>query len=66
MEFNVEEMALLAVFDTGNRAKTIAEMQEMKNLLESTISRLNRMTDEEYRELEIIEEEDSDDDSEYI
>lgn len=66
MEFNVEEMALLAVFDTGNRAETIAEMQEMKNLLDSTISRLNRMTDEEYRELEIIEEEDSDDDSEYI
>lgn len=66
MEFNVEEMALLAAFDTGDRAETIAEMQEMKNLLESTISRLNRMTDEEYRELEIIEEEDSDDDSEYV
>lgn len=66
MEYNVEEMALLAVFDTGDRAGTIAEMQEMKNLLDSTISHLNRMTDKEYRELEIIEEEDSDDDSEYI
>lgn len=66
MEFNVEEMALLATFDTGDRAKTMAEMREMKNLLDRTISRLDRMTDEEYKALEIIAEEDSEAGAEHL
>lgn len=54
MNFNVEEMNLIAAFDTGNRADTVEQMMEMRSLLDRTIAHLNRMTDEEYDSLEII------------
>lgn len=57
MNFNVEEMNLLAAFDTGDRAGTMEQMKEMRSLLDRTIAHLDRMTDEEYDSLEIVTDE---------
>ena len=62
MNFTLEEINLMCIYDTGTRSGLIAALTgmlgylqqdetELKNLTESVISRLNAMTDAEYTQL---------------
>ena len=57
--FTIQELNLICIYDTGTLADLIAtitemasqlteEEQELKTLSDSVLSKLNRMTDEEY------------------
>lgn len=57
MDFTVEEMNLICIFDTSTRAKLIREMQDalphmeepvLIELTENVIARISAMSDEEY------------------
>ena len=60
MEFTVEEMNLLCIFDTANREKLLAEIgesmtdvydPEMRDIMESAAAKLTDITDEEFSAL---------------
>ena len=62
MHFSIEEENLIYMFDKGNRALSIETMQnilphivgpEMQQLITSTVTKLESMTDREYQQLSV-------------
>ena len=53
MNFNAEEINLIAAFDMGIRADTLEQMQDMRSLLDAVIPKLEAMTDDGYVALEL-------------
>ena len=53
MNFNAEEINLIAAFDMGIRADTLEQMQDMRSLLDAVIPKLEAMTDDGYAALEL-------------
>ena len=60
MNFNAEEVNLIAAFDMGNRADTLEMMEDMLTLLGAVAKKLGDMTDEEYAALELSPAEEAD------
>ena len=60
MNFNAEEVNLIAAFDMGNRADTLEMMEDMLTLLGAVAKKLGDMTDEEYAALELSPAEEPD------
>lgn len=74
MNFTNDEMNLMCIYDTGNRdglIKALSEMRkeltvdevELRELTDSTIAKLEAMSDEDYDKLELFpdfDEEDAD------
>ena len=65
MNFNNDEMNLMCIYNTGNRKdllKALTEMQkelaademELRELTDSTIAKLEAMSDEDYEQLELF------------
>ena len=48
MNFNAEEMELIAAFFGANRTETLEAMQDMARLLERVIPRLEAMSDKAF------------------
>ena len=64
-DFTFEEQQLMSIYNPGTRLgliRTLAEMctyldkdeQELRNLTDSAIAKLNAMTDAEFRKLDLI------------
>lgn len=62
MGFTLEEMGLMAIFDTSDRSRLISEIRnslpdlrvpEMKELANSLLHRLEAMTDQEFAALDL-------------
>ena len=55
MNFNAEEINLIAAFDLdrGSRADTLEQMRDMHSLLDNVIPKLEAMTDDGYAALEL-------------
>ncbi|MBQ8935662.1 MAG: hypothetical protein IJ049_04605 [Oscillospiraceae bacterium] len=55
MNFNAEEINLIAAFDLdrGIRADTLEQMRDMRSLLDNVITKLEAMTDDGYVALEL-------------
>ena len=73
MNFNNDEKNLMCIYDTGNRMGLIRALSEMRNelrvdevelreLTDSTLSKLSAMTDDEYMELELYPDFDDEED----
>lgn len=70
MRLNVEEMNLLYMFDTSNRKAAVQDIldrslflenEELKEICQQTVKKLETMTDEEFAEIDFsIYEEDYD------
>jgi predicted DNA-binding protein len=73
MDFTVEEMNLICVFDVSSRAKLIREMTdalphmeeaELIDLTENVIARIRAMDDEEFSKAEFTADDDELDETE--
>ena len=64
MNFSNDEMNLMCIYDTGDRTGTLkalrdmrgelgADETELRRLTDSAITKLEAMTDEEYRDIEL-------------
>ena len=60
MNFNAEEVNLIAAFDMGNRRETLDMMEDMLTLLGAVVKKLGDMTNEEYAELDLSPAEEPD------
>jgi hypothetical protein len=72
MEYNVEEMNLMCIFEHSSRSVLMEDMTaslpyiddgEMASLMEQTIAHLKRMSDEEFAELDLEPDFDEEDES---
>ena len=56
MNFNAEEINLIAAFDLdrGRRTDTLEQMRDMRSLLDAVIPKLEAMTDDGYAALELV------------
>lgn len=72
MMISYEQQQLMCIYNTGSRTgliRTLNEMrtyleddeQKLKDLTDSTINRLNAMTDEEYSQLDLTPDFDTED-----
>ena len=73
MIFNNDEMNLMCIYDTGSRTglmNALSEMRkelsedevELRELTDSTLSKLSAMSDEDYEELELYPDFDDEED----
>lgn len=55
MNFNAEEINLIAAFDLdrGSRADTLEQMRDMQSILGTVIAKLNGMSEDDYAALEL-------------
>lgn len=55
MNFNAEEINLIAAFDLdrGSKVDTLEQMRDMRSLLDAVIPKLEAMTDDGYAALEL-------------
>ena len=53
MNFNAEEINLIAAFDMGNRRDTLEMMEDMLTLLGAVAKKVGDMTDEDYAGLDL-------------
>jgi hypothetical protein len=72
LEYNVEEINLMCIFEHSSRKVLMEDMTaslpyiddgEMGSLMEQTISHLERMSDEEFAELDLEPDFDEEDES---
>lgn len=56
MNFNAEEINLIAAFDLdrGSKVDTLEQMRDMRSLLDAVIPKLEAMTDDGYAALELV------------
>ena len=58
MNFNNDEMNLMAIYNTGSRKGLIEELTSMRDYLEDDEAELREMTDAVLAKLEVISDED--------